>query len=210
MLHPPPAEGWHSRLGGTAGEPSSRFHPYLNCRPDPRTLPGVGTSVYRSSSCALMDSAASRVSQGEPSAGASQGKRERGQCQLRFGDCPTLAQALLRPGSCCLLSRRPECVLLLLPFLLGLRRGAPGSFKGQGDHCSVGTVPQEHPALAGDITQRDGTRGCGRSKLGLASPWGFCLWNYSLSYCSKGNSLGAFLLQPFIYDPYVTFLSHVL
>lgn len=149
MLHPPPAEGWHSRLGGTAGEPSSRFHPYLNCRPDPRTLPGVGTSVYRSSSCALMDSAASRVSQGEPSAGASQGNRERGQCQLRFGDCPTLGQALLCPGSCCLLSRRPECVLLLLPFLLGLRRGAPGSFKGQGDHCSVGTVPQEHPSHGG-------------------------------------------------------------
>lgn len=92
---PRPAEERHSCAGGTAGEQSCRFPFYLNCRPDPRTLPGVGTSVYRSSSCALLDSAASRVSQGELPAGASQGNQERGQCQPRFGDQPTLVQALL-------------------------------------------------------------------------------------------------------------------
>lgn len=82
MLHLPPPRS------GTAVESSSRFYPYLNCWPDPRPLPGVGTSVYRSSRCALMDSAASRLSHGEPSAGASQGNREQGQCQLRFGGLP--------------------------------------------------------------------------------------------------------------------------
>lgn len=80
----------------------------------------------------------------------------------------------------------PSC-----PSLLGLLRG----------DCAPGTAPW---------LLWDGTRSCGRSKLGLASPRGFYLWSYSLSYCSKGNSLGTFLLQPFIYDPYVTILSHLL
>lgn len=51
---------------------------------------------------------------------------------------------------------------------------------GQEEHCSVGTCPR-NTALAGDIARGDVTRGCGRSKLGLASPRGFYLWSYSLS-----------------------------
>lgn len=60
----PSSEERHSRVGGTAGEPPCRLHPYLNRRPAPRTLPAVGASVYRASSCALMDSAASRLCRG--------------------------------------------------------------------------------------------------------------------------------------------------
>lgn len=115
MLHPPPRlrSCWLWRWGGTAGEPPSGFHPYLNRSPDPP--PGVHQCLRIFDLC--LNRLRSLVA--GPGRAVSWGLRE----ETRSGDdassgfeaSPELVQALLCPESCCLLSRWPECVLLLLP-----------------------------------------------------------------------------------------------
>lgn len=121
MLHPPPrpAEERHSWVGGTAGEPSSHFHPYLNCWPDPRTPPGAIAVFTDPRVVPYWTRQPHGCPRGSRQPGLPKETGSGDSASSGLEDCPTLAQALLRPGSCCLLSRRPECVLLLLPFPAG-------------------------------------------------------------------------------------------